>query len=170
MVNSELIILGMLYFNPSHGYLLKKNVKYYFGNPYFKLNNNVLYSTLTKLEKNGYIVGREISSEKMNKKVYHITDEGKNHLVELVAIPAKPDIDDFSFKVQAVFFDLITKESRINVIKPLYESKLKMYQESVNKKEEHGSEMPAIPFTVLEYGIKDLVNSIEFYEKLMNMN
>jgi DNA-binding PadR family transcriptional regulator len=169
MVNSELIILGMLYFNPSHGYLLKKNVKYYFGNPYFKLNNNVLYSTLTKLEKNGFIIGKEMFSEKMNKKVYNITDEGKKHLTELVATPAKPDIDDFSFKVQAVFFDLISLKSRINVIKPLYEAKLKMHQEAVNKKEKHGSEMPLIPFTVLEYGIKDLANSIEFYEKLMNM-
>lgn len=104
MVNSDLIILGMIYFQPSHGYLLKKNVKYYFGNPYFKLNNNVLYSTLIKLEKNGYVVGKVIP-EKINKKVYHITEEGIKHLVELVSTPSTPESDEFGFKVQSVFFD-----------------------------------------------------------------
>lgn len=169
MVNSELIILGMIYFNPSHGYSLKKNVKNYFGNPHFKLNNNILYSTLRKLEKNGFIIGKEIQSEKINKKVYHITDNGKKHLIEMVAAPAEPDIDDFDFKVKAVFFDLIPKESRIKAIKPLYESKLKMHQEALEKKEEYGATMPLIALTVLEYGIKDLENSLEFYEKLMNI-
>lgn len=169
MVNSELIILGMIYFNPSHGYSLKKNVKNYFGNPYFKLNNNILYSTLRKLEKNGFITGKEIQTEKMNKKVYYITENGKKHLIEMVAAPAEPDINDFDFKVKAVFFDLISKESRIKVIKPLYNSKLKMYQEALKKKEEYGTNILPIALTVLEYGIKDLENSIEFYEKLMNI-
>lgn len=169
MVNSELIILGMIYFNPSHGYSLKKNVKNYFGNPYFKLNNNILYSTLRKLEKNGFITGKEIQTEKMNKKVYYITENGKKHLIEMVAAPAEPDINDFDFKVKAVFFDLISKESRIKVIKPLYNSKLKMHQEALKKKEEYGTNILPIALTVLEYGIKDLENSIEFYEKLMNI-
>jgi DNA-binding PadR family transcriptional regulator len=169
MVNSDLIILGMIYLNPSHGYLLKKNVKYFFGNPYFKLNNNVLYSTLTKLEKNGFIIGKEMPGEKMNKKVYHITENGKKHLLELVATPAKPEIDDFDFKIQAAFFNLIPQESRIKVVKPLYEAKKKMHQEALEKKEKYGPDMPPISLTVLEYGIKDLENSLEFYEKLMNI-
>jgi DNA-binding PadR family transcriptional regulator len=167
MVNSDLIILGMIYFQPSHGYLLKKNVKYYFGNPYFKLNNNVLYSTLIKLEKNGYVVGKVIP-EKINKKVYHITEDGIKHLIELVSTPSKPESDEFGFKVQSVFFDLIPMESRIKVVKPLYESKLKMLQEALKKKEMHGSEMLPISFAVLEFGIKELESTIEFYEKLMN--
>jgi DNA-binding PadR family transcriptional regulator len=169
MVNTELIILGMISFQPSHGYLLKKNVKYYFGNPYFKLNNNVLYSTLTKLEKNGFISGELISSEKVNKKVYHITEEGKKHLVEMVATPIKPGIDDFDFKVQAVFLDIISKKSRINVIKPLYDDKLNILQDALEKNEKHGSIMSPIMCTVLEYGIQELKNSIEFYEKLMDL-
>ena len=170
LVNSKLIILGMIYFNPSHGYLLKKNVKYYFGNPYFKLNNNVLYSTLNQLEKNGYIIGKQIHGEKLTKKVYHITETGKKHLISLVSTPTEPEIDDFGFKVQAAFFDLIPKETRVEVIKPLYESKLKMYNDAMEKMEKHASNMPAISLTVLEYGIKDLKNALEFYEKLMDIS
>jgi DNA-binding PadR family transcriptional regulator len=169
MVNTELIILGMIYLQPSHGYLLKKNVQNYFGNPNFKLNNNILYSTLKKLEENSLILGKETTNQKINKKVYHITDNGKKHLIKLVATPAKPDIEDFDFKIKAVFFDLIPKKTRIKTIKPLYEAKLDMLQEAKNKKEEYGSHMTSVSFTVLEYGIKELEVSIEFYEKLMNL-
>jgi DNA-binding PadR family transcriptional regulator len=168
MANTDLIILGTIYFIPSHGYQLKKYIKESFGNPYFKLNNNVLYPTLARMEKEDLIEGKEMPGEKMNKKVYHITEKGKKRLFELVATPVKPDIDDFDFKVQAVFFDLIPKESRLKVIKPLYETKLQLYQESLKKKEIYGPNIPPISLIILEYGIKETENSLEFYKKLMD--
>ncbi|WP_321422199.1 helix-turn-helix transcriptional regulator [uncultured Methanobacterium sp.] len=168
MVNTELIILGMISYQPSHGYLLKKNVSDCFGNPYFKLNNNVLYSTLAKLEKNGFIIGKEMPNEKINKKVYHITEEGKKHLVDLVSTPVKPGTDDFSFLVQTAFMDIITPEKRIKVVKPLYESKMILYQEVLEKKEKNASNMLPVSRIALDYGIKELENALEFYEKLMN--
>lgn len=167
MVNSELIVLGLIYFKPSHGYIIKKNVKLYFGNPYYNLNNNVLYNTLKKLEENGYIKGKLVTMEKINKKVYTITKEGEKHLIELVAKPAEPGIDEFDFKVKAVFFDLIPRQTRIEAVKPLYESKLEMLMEAMEKEEEYGSNMPMIAKTVLEYGIIELKNSVDFLEKLM---
>ena len=169
MANTDLIILGMIYFMPSHGYQLKKNIKESFGNPYFKLNNNVLYPTLARFEQEGFIEGKIVPNKKTNKKVYHITEEGKKQLLELVAAPVEPDIDNFEFKVHAVFFDLIPKESRIKIIKPLYEDKLQMYEEALKKKEMHGHNLLPISFIVLEYGIKELENSLEFYKKLMEM-
>ncbi|MTK64745.1 MAG: PadR family transcriptional regulator, partial [Methanobacterium sp.] len=167
MVNSELIVLGLIYFKPSHGYIIKKNVKHYFGNPYYTLNNNVLYNTLKKLEENGYINGEQVAMEKINKKVYTITKEGEKHLIELVAKPAEPGIDEFDFRVKAVFFDLIPRETRIEAVKPLYKSKLEMLRESTEKKEKYDSFMPIIAKTVLEYGIVELKNSVEFLEKIM---
>jgi len=153
---------------PSHGYQLKKNFKDSFGNPYFKLNNNVLYPTLARLEKNGLIEGKEMPGEKMNKKVYHVTEEGKKYFLELVSTPVKPDVDDFEFKLQAVFFDLIPKEKRLKVIKPVYEAKLQLYRESLKKKEIYGPHMSPISLIVLEHGIKETENSLEFYKKLMD--
>ena len=169
MVNTDLIILGMIYLKPSHGYQLKKNIKESFGNPYFKLNNNVLYPTLARLEKENFIEGKEMPGEKMNKKVYHITEEGEKKLLEMVATPVKPDIDDFEFKVQAVFFDLIPKEKRLKVIKPLHEAKLQLYQETLKKKEKFSQYMSTVSLIVLEYGIKEIENSLEFYKKLMGI-
>ena len=167
MVNSELIVLGLIYFEPCHGYLIKKNVKHYFGNPYYTLNNNVLYNTLKNLEKKGYITGKLVSMEKINKKVYTITNEGKNHLIDLVAEPAEPGIDEFDFKVKAVFFDLIPRENRVAAVKPLYKSKLEMLAEAEEKMNKYGYKMPEIAKKVLEYGIIELKNSVEFLEKIM---
>jgi len=169
MANTDLIILGMIFFVPSHGYQLKKNIKDTFGNPYFKLNNNVLYPTLARMEQEGLIEGKEMPGEKMNKKVYHITEKGKKKLLEIVATPVNPDVDDFEFKVQAVFFDLIPKERRQKAIKPLYEARLQIYDEASKKKENYSPQMSPIALTVLEYSIKEIKNSLEFYEKLMEI-
>ena len=169
MANTDLIILGMIYLVPSHGYQLKKNIKESFGNPYFKLNNNVLYPTLARFEQEEFIEGKTVAGGNTNKKVYHITEKGTERLLEMVAEPVEPYIDGFDFSVRAVFFDLISKEKRVKIIKPLYESKLEMYKDSLKKKEMHGDNILPISFAVLEYGIKILENELEFYKKLMDM-
>ncbi|HEX3013410.1 MAG TPA: PadR family transcriptional regulator [Methanobacterium sp.] len=169
MANTDLIILGMIYLMPSHGYQLKKNIRDSFGNPYFKLNNNVLYPTLARFEQGGFIEGKTVTGENTKKKVYHITEKGREKLLEMVAEPVEPDIDGFDFSVHAVFFDLIPKEKRMKIIKPLYESKLQMYKESLKKKEKYGTNMLPISFAVLEYGIKGLESELEFYRKLMEI-
>lgn len=170
IVNTDLIILGMISLIPSHGYGLKKNIKESFGNPYFKMNNNVLYPTLARMEKNGFIEGKESAGERTNKKVYHITKRGQEHLIKLVSTPVKPGIDDFEFKVHAVFFDLISRETRLQVIKPLYEAKQQELQEAKDKREKFSEYLPPIPLIVLEYGIKELEDSLKFYEKLMEID
>lgn len=169
MANIEIMILGMLLNQPSHGYLIKKNVSTYFGNPYFKLNNSALYRKLTELEEKGCVVGEDVTDGKINKKVYHITDEGKQYLINLLSAPVEPDIDNFSFKVQVSFMDLISQESRVKVLKPLYDAKLQLYNESIRKKEELAKIMPPVSLTVLEYGIKELEISLEFLDKLMKI-
>lgn len=169
MVNTDLIILGMISLIPSHGYQLKKNIKESFGNPYFKLNNNVLYPTLARFEQEGFIKGEMVTGKKTNKKVYHITERGKEKLIEMVSEPVEPDIDEFNFSVHAVFFDLIPQEKRVEIIKPIYESKLQMLKEALKKKEMYGANMLPISFEVLEYSIKWLENTLEFYRKLMEI-
>jgi len=169
MVNNDLIILGMIFLIPSHGYQLKKNIRETV-NPYFKINNNVLYPTLAKMEKKGLIEGKEMPGKGINRKVYHITPKGREHLLEIVAQPAKPDIDNFEFMVKAVFFDYISKEKRLDVIKPLYESKKQELQDTMEKKQKYGENLSPIALAVLEQGICEIKNSIEFLEKLMELN
>lgn len=90
-------------------------------------------------------------------------------MLEIVAQPAEPDIDNFEFMVKAVFFDYISKEKRLGVIKPLYESKNQELQDILEKKQKY-SEISPIALAVLEHGINEIKNSIEFLEKLMELN
>ena len=159
----------MIFLLPSHGYQLKKTIRETV-NPYFKINNNVLYPALAKMEKNGLIEGKEMPGKGINKKVYHITPKGRKHLLEIVAQPIKPDIDNFEFMVKAVFFDYISKEKRLGVIKPLYESKKQELQDTMEKKQKYGENLSPIALAVLEQGICEIKNSIEFLEKLMELN
>ncbi|OPY28360.1 MAG: lineage-specific thermal regulator protein [Methanobacterium sp. PtaU1.Bin242] len=169
MVNNDLIILGMIFLIPSHGYQLKKNIRETV-NPYFKINNNVLYPTLSKMEKKGLIEGKEMHGKGINKKVYHITDEGKKHFLEIVAQPTEPDINNFEFMIKAIFFDYISKEKRLEVIKPLYESKKQELQDTLKKKQKYSENLSPIALTVLEHGINEIKNTIQFLEKLMELN
>ena len=169
MVNNDLIILGMIFLVPSHGYQLKKNIRETV-NPYFKINNNVLYPALAKMEKKGLIVGTEMPGKGINRKVYQITQKGKEHLLEIVAQPAEPDIDNFEFMIKAVFFDYISKEKRLAVIKPLYESKKQELHDTLEKKQKYGENLSPIALTVLEHGISEIKNSTEFLERLMELN
>jgi hypothetical protein len=45
-----------------------------------------------------------------------------------------------------------------------------MHKDAMEKMVKHASDMPVISLTVLEYGIKDLENALEFYEKIMEMD
>lgn len=170
MVNKDLIILGMIFLMPSHGYQLKKNIRDTFGNPYFKINNNVLYPALAKMEKNGLIEGKEEPGKGINKKVYNITKKGQEHLLGLVAQPAKPGIDNFDFMVQAVFFDYISKEKRQEAIRPLYESKKQELVLTLEKKDKYGHILSPISLMVLEFGINEIKSSISFFERLMELD
>lgn len=170
MVNKDLVILGMIFLMPSHGYQLKKNIRETFGNPYFKINNNVLYPALARMEKNRFIEGKEILEKGINKRIYHITKKGQEYLLELVAQPAKPGVDNFDFMVQAVFFDYISKEKRQTAIRPAYESKKQELAVALEKKEKYGETMSPISLTVLEYGINEIKNSIVFFERLMELD
>ena len=159
----------MIFLIPSHGYQLKKNIRETV-NPYFKINNNVLYPTLSKMEKKGLIEGKEMHGKGINKKVYHITDEGKEHFLEIVAQPTEPDINNFEFMIKAIFFDYISKEKRLEVIKPLYESKKQELQDTLKKKQKYSENLSRIALTVLEHGINEIKNTIQFLEKLMELN
>ena len=87
----DLVILGILMGAPLHGYMIKQAIEGNYGDRYFKLSNSALYPALAKLEQDGYIEGkREMQEAVPDRKVYHITDAGRKHMIELVATPVEP--------------------------------------------------------------------------------
>jgi len=119
----ELIILSDLMLGPAHGYEIKKLLS---G---MKVNNNTLYPLLNKLQSLGYVtVELMIQDNKPAKKVYTITDAGKDHLFELIE-----DFDiisasnDDAFYIRVAFFQFLPKES-INRILSAREQYLADYE------------------------------------------
>lgn len=85
------LILGMLSENPMSGYDIKKVVKQALGG-ITSASYGTLYPTLHKLLEEGCVSMQEIPQRtRPSKKVYHITDRGREELREWLKQPASTD-------------------------------------------------------------------------------
>ena len=73
----KLLILYLLDKEELHGYALMQKLKGMFV--YYKPSSGVIYPTLQSLKRSGYI---EIVKAEDDKKLYRITDKGREHLKE----------------------------------------------------------------------------------------
>ena len=85
MSKNELAILGLLNEKPMHGYQINQEIKERQMDHWAKIALPSIYSSLTKLEESGMV---RMETEKVGKmperRVYHITSEGKDLLADLV--------------------------------------------------------------------------------------
>ncbi|MEU3944831.1 PadR family transcriptional regulator [Streptomyces sp. NPDC029526] len=77
----RLPLLALLARGPAHGYELKQDLEQLLGSAYPQPNVGQIYVTLGRLEKSGLIEGESVEqSSRPNKKVYHLTDAGREAL------------------------------------------------------------------------------------------
>jgi DNA-binding PadR family transcriptional regulator len=77
----RLPLLALLARGPAHGYELKQDLEQLLGSAYPQPNVGQIYVTLGRLEKSGLIEGEDVTqSSRPNKKVYHLTDAGREAL------------------------------------------------------------------------------------------
>ncbi|MEU3936891.1 PadR family transcriptional regulator [Streptomyces sp. NPDC029044] len=77
----RLPLLALLARGPAHGYELKQDLEQLLGSAYPQPNVGQIYVTLGRLEKSGLIEGEDVAqSSRPNKKVYHLTDAGREAL------------------------------------------------------------------------------------------
>ena len=174
-VETDIIILGNLEAAPAHGYELKRRIDMNFGNFYINIVNSLLYPRLAQFESEGLIEGKREAQEKVpDKKVYHITDKGKKRLKELIATPVKvksgvvPDPMDLT--VHAVFFSKISKKERVGVVTPYYEAYKAQYAKGKYAREHYYASMNQFMRAMMDYGMKNMKDNLELYEKLMEMD
>ena len=78
----RLALLALLAKKPAHGYQLKQALGKTFGAAYPQPNIGQIYVTLGRLEKSGLVRGTSVSqSGRPDKRVYEITDEGRQALL-----------------------------------------------------------------------------------------
>ena len=85
MSKNELAILGLLNEKPMHGYQINQEIKEREMDHWAKIALPSIYNAMTKLEKSGMV---RMETEKVGKmperRVYHITPQGKTKLADLV--------------------------------------------------------------------------------------
>ncbi|GJF34277.1 PadR family transcriptional regulator [Kitasatospora sp. NE20-6] len=114
----RLPLLALLAKEPAYGYEIKQSLERTFGAAYPQLNIGQIYVTLTRMEKTGLVCGREIvQARKPDKRVYEITETGRQELTKWFAEPTEgPRVrDEFFMKlVLAPDTDLADQLTLIN--------------------------------------------------------
>jgi DNA-binding PadR family transcriptional regulator len=118
---TEYLILGILRNKSRTGYDINKVVKTRLG-PFWDINYSQIYPTLRELEKNGTITKRiEINERGQNRKVYSITNEGKNKLKEWLLKPAKPEKHKIELMLKIGFGEQVSTNELIKQVQAFRE-------------------------------------------------
>jgi DNA-binding PadR family transcriptional regulator len=80
--------LALLSSGPAHGYELKQELEQRFGSTLAPLNAGQVYTTLQRLERDGLVQGEDVSGDSRQKRVYTLTDAGREALATWVTAPA----------------------------------------------------------------------------------
>ena len=95
-------LLALLAGGPAHGYELKQAMEQQFGAVLPPLNAGQIYTTLSRLERDGLVDDDAVAQNgRPNKRVYRLTDKGKSELAGWVAdsTPQTRLKDDFFIKL-----------------------------------------------------------------------
>ena len=112
-MNIKTILLGLLTQKSMSGYELKKLFSISFS--YFSgLSFGSIYPALKKMEQQGLISMRlEIQENAPNKKVYSITEQGRDEFQDLLKQPMQSERYRSEFLSRLFFFSHIEKEERV---------------------------------------------------------
>ncbi|TQK50113.1 virulence activator alpha [Streptomyces sp. SLBN-118] len=97
----RLALLVLLSKGPAHGYELKQALERLMGAAYSQPNIGQIYVTLSRLENAGLIQGQEVAqSRRPNKRIYELTEAGREAVADWFEEPAEPKVrDDFFMKL-----------------------------------------------------------------------
>ena len=79
----------------SYGYEIKQSLEGKFGDLLPDINAGQIYTTLTRLERDGLIAGQVVPGDGRGKRVFELTPSGKAELLQWVQSPARrPQLRD----------------------------------------------------------------------------
>ena len=92
--------LTLLAGGAAHGYELKQALEQRFGELLGPINHGQIYSTLQRLERDGLVAGVDVAGDTRGKRVYVITDSGRDELAKWLDAPTPAGRlrDEFAMK------------------------------------------------------------------------
>jgi DNA-binding PadR family transcriptional regulator len=93
--------LALLASGPRYGYELKQSLEQRFGAALSPLNGGQIYTTLQRLERDGLVRGEDVPGDTRQKRIYALTEQGREALEQWVAEPtsATRRRDEFFLKL-----------------------------------------------------------------------
>jgi DNA-binding PadR family transcriptional regulator len=95
-------VLALLADRPAHGYEIKRGLEERFGSVVAPLNAGQVYTTLQRLQRDELVADDAVAqSGRPDKRVYRLTDAGRQALGEWLGVPSAPTRlrDDFFMKL-----------------------------------------------------------------------
>jgi DNA-binding PadR family transcriptional regulator len=129
------IFLAVLSKKPMHGYDLKNAFEHLLSDQW-TLNFGQVYTTLTRLERDGLVCAEEVKQEdKPDKKIYRITEEGQRQLDLWLSQEMDWNVfqDELSFQLAAMEF--IERERAARLLADYRRYLLNLIRELIMKKE-----------------------------------
>ena len=115
----ELAILGLLLESPMHGYELRKRLTGLLG-AFRAFSYGSLYPALRRMQADGLIVEESapVGTVKIRRarRVYVLSDAGKQRFTELVADTGPQNYTDDGFGVHLAFFNRTPAEARMRIL------------------------------------------------------
>jgi PadR family transcriptional regulator, regulatory protein AphA len=171
----EHAILGFLNYRPYSGYDLKKffdtSVRHF-----WPADQSQIYRTLSRMSENGWVEIEVIHQEtRPDRKVYHITETGKQELRNWLVTPLTPEENRSADMIQVFFAAQLSDEEILAMFErtaAMLRSGLEHYAH-IPRNIEFYSEYTTSPrefffwMLTLEVGIQNLKSSLEFLENLI---
>ncbi len=121
------LFLALLAGERGHGYELKQTLEQEFGALLPALNAGQIYSTLARLERDGLVVGQSVAGDSRRKRVYELTEAGREALERWIETPV-PGMrlkDEFFMKL------VVVASARLSEPKTLIEAQRREYLQSL---------------------------------------
>jgi DNA-binding PadR family transcriptional regulator len=158
-------LLGLLNYQPMHGYLLRQYAKEYSW--MYPMTNASIYPALHGLEEDGFISHRSEIHSGRARKVYEITEEGR---VELRRWLIDPSPQSLSFRDQTLLKVAMQSSETMAYARLWVEELIDSLRDSVSQHERDLKEADSMAHytrLTMEYGVEMLRLRIEFLEKAL---
>lgn len=165
-MNTQSLILAILNFGDASGYEIKKQSTDGAFSFFVDISYGSIYPTLARLEKEGLVSCRsESQTGKPDKKVYSITDTGRQEFLRTLATPPQQDKFKSEFLLVAMCADMTSPET----IKSAVDGHIREIESIKAKISELSSECdhPATLW-IARYGEHVMQAKLEFLEKNRN--
>jgi len=163
---AKLAILGMLMEKPMHGYEIKQYLKESSG-VFWMINYGSMYPTLKSLENDGCVEWERDESIPV-KKVYRITDDGKEKFLELLKKRVGKDVhvrDEFTLHL--FFLDYLDKEDVKRVLRNKMEGNMKLLESVQSREKLAAAFLDNFRYQALKRGVMHIETELKWLEELM---